>query len=470
MKYFLAVDIGASSGRHILGHLERGQVFLEEVYRFPNGAKMKQGRLTWDLEALASHVTEGMAACKKLGKIPATVGIDTWGVDFVLLDKNNRLLDDAVTYRDSRTQGMDSVVEGLVPREELYKITGIQKQLINTIYQLMAVKTTQPGLLDRAHRLLMVPDYLHYLLTGRQVNEYTEASTSGLLNAAAKTWDQPLLDRLGLPGDLFLPPTAPGERLGGLLPEIQERTGYNCQVVLPASHDTGSAFLAVPAKDGNAAYLSSGTWSLLGTELPEPITTQESRKANFSNEGGYQYRYRYLKNIMGLWMLQNLRRELSVEGKEVSFGQVAAMAQKEADFASRVDVNDNGFLAPESMTQAVADYCRGTGQPVPETGGQTAACIYHSLAEGYAGAIEQLGQLTGREITAVNIVGGGSQDGYLNQLTANATGLPVYAGPTEGTALGNLMVQMMAQEELKDLDEAREVERNSFEIKEYYPQ
>lgn len=462
MKYFLAVDIGASSGRHILGHLENHQIILEEVYRFPNGAAQKQGRLTWDLQALTSHLIRGMAACKRLGKVPAALGIDTWGVDFVLLDKDSRLLDDAVSYRDSRTQGMDALVESLVPPEELYSVTGIQKQIFNTIYQLTAVKTAQPALLDRARRLLMVPDYLHYALTGRMVNEYTIASTTGLLNAAEKTWDKPLLRRLGLPEDLFLPPTAPGSVLGGLLPEVREQVGFDCQVILPASHDTGSAFLAVPAKDENAAYLSSGTWSLLGTELPSPITTRESWQANFSNEGGYAYRYRYLRNIMGLWMLQSLRREL---GEEVTFPQLAEMARREVGFPSRVNVDDGGFLAPESMRAAVAGYCRRTGQRVPENGGETAACIYHSLAEEYARAIGQLGAMTGRRISALNIVGGGSRDGYLNELTARAAGVKVYAGPTEGTALGNLMVQMIAAGELKDLAEARAVERNSFEIR-----
>ena len=469
MKYHLAVDIGASSGRHILGHVEQGRIVLEEVYRFENGPKKRGGRLCWDFDALAREVVNGLKACAELGKVPATLGVDTWGVDFALVDREGRILGDTVAYRDSRTQGMDALVEELIPAQELYRRTGIQKQSFNTIYQLMAVKCQSPELLEQAHRLLLVPDYLHYTLTGVMSNEYTEASTSGLVSAAAKDWDRELLDLLGFPQKLFGTLSLPGTALGGLCPALREELGFDCQVVLPASHDTGSAFLAVPAGEGDSVTLSSGTWSLLGVELETPVTTPESRAANFTNEGGYQYRYRYLKNIMGLWMIQNLRREMAENGQLPGFGELSRLAREAADFPGRVDVDDPVFMAPESMSAAVRAYCERTGQPVPQSPGELLSCVYHSLAQCYAQSVRQLERLTGRSFQAVHIVGGGSQDAYLNQLTASATGLPVYAGPTEGTALGNLLVQMIAQGEFASLQEARAAIRASFAVKEVLP-
>ena len=469
MKYHLAVDIGASSGRHILGHVEQGRIVLEEVYRFENGPKKRGGRLCWDFDALAREVVNGLKACAKLGKVPATLGVDTWGVDFALVDREGRVLGDTVAYRDSRTQGMDALVEELIPAQELYRRTGIQKQSFNTIYQLMAVKRQSPELLEQAHRLLLVPDYLHYILTGVMSNEYTEASTSGLVSAAAKDWDRELLDLLGFPQKLFGPLSLPGTALGGLRPALREELGFDCQVVLPASHDTGSAFLAVPAGEGDSVTLSSGTWSLLGVELETPVTTPESRAANFTNEGGYQYRFRYLKNIMGLWMIQNLRREMAENGQLPGFGELSRLAREAPDFPGRMDVDDPSFMAPESMSAAVRAYCAGVGQPVPQSPGELLSCVYHSLAQCYAQSVRQLERLTGRSFQAVHIVGGGSQDAYLNQLTASATGLPVYAGPTEGTALGNLLVQMIAQGEFASLQEARDAIRASFAVKEVLP-
>ena len=466
MRIYLAVDIGASSGRHILGWIEGGNLRLEEVYRFENKLVTKNGRLCWDMEHLVEEVLRGLERCREFSKIPDSVGIDTWAVDYVLLDKEGGVLGDTVAYRDSRTQGMDRLVEGLIPAQELYARTGIQKQDFNTIYQLMAVKTQEPELLEQAQRLLMVPEYLTYRLTGKMESEYTNATTTGLVNAQTRTWDWELLDRLGYPRRLFGELRLPGTVVGHFAPEIKARVGFDCQVLFPATHDTGSAFLAVPAKEGGV-YLSSGTWSLLGTELPVPVTTEESRQRNFTNEGGYQYRFRYLKNIMGLWMLQSIRREA---GEGVSFNQLEQAARQEASFPSRVDVNASRFLAPENMGEAVRALCRETGQPVPETLGQLVSCVYHSLAQSYAHSIQELAALTGQRYTAVNIVGGGSRDGYLNQLTANATGLPVYAGPTEGTALGNLMVQMLVAGDFPDLAAARKAERQSFPIQEYRPQ
>ena len=462
----LAIDIGASSGRCILGRLEGDRMVLEEVHRFANRQVRRNGHDCWDLDLLWQGILDGLKACKACGTIPATIGIDTWAVDFVLLDREGRLLGDAVAYRDGRTRGTDAVVERTIPAAELYARTGIQKQSFNTIYQLAVLQAEHPEQLAQAGSLLMIPDYFNYLLTGVQKQEYTNATSTGLVNARDCRWDRDLLDRLGLPSRLFGELSMPGTVLGPLAPGIAGQVGFEAQVVLPATHDTGSAFLAVPARDGQAVYLSSGTWSLLGVENPAPITTEASRAQNFTNEGGAWRRYRYLKNIMGLWMLQSIRREA---GEGVSFNALEKAARDAADFPSRVDVNDGRFLAPENMGEAVSAFCRETGQPVPATLGELAACVYHSLAQSYAQSIQELSTLTGKSYTAVNIVGGGSQDGYLNQLTANATGLPVYAGPTEATALGNLMVQMLAAGEFPDLAAARKAVRHSFSIQEVLP-
>lgn len=476
--YYLAIDIGASSGRHILGHVENGKLVLEEIYRFDNRQVHKNGHDCWDMENLWTGILGGLKACKAAGKIPTTVGIDTWGVDYVLLDGDDRVLGDPVAYRDSRTEGMDAVVSGYITPEELYDKTGIQKQPFNTIYQLMAQKREHPEQIVAAKWLLFMPDYLNFLLTGVKKNEYTIASTSGLLNAAQKTWDWELIAALELPDEIFRELVMPGTAVGSLLPEIQSQVGFNTTVILPATHDTGSAFLAVPARDDNAVYLSSGTWSLLGVENKIPITTQESHLANFTNEGGAWYRYRYLQNIMGLWMIQSIRRELNgvayvtgkehreASGKKWGFPDLIAAAEEAEGFDSIVDVNRGCFLAPQSMIQAIKDECARTNQPVPQTVGEIMQCVYTSLSLCYRDAISALEGLTGKHYTSINIVGGGSQDGYLNRRTALATGLPVYAGPVEGTAIGNLIVQMIAGGELNDLQAARDAIRRSFEIKE----
>ena len=482
MKYYLAIDIGASSGRHILGHVENGRMVLEEIYRFDNLQVHRNGHDCWDMENLWNGIIGGLKACGELGKIPATVGIDTWGVDYVLLDENDKVLGDAVAYRDSRNEGMDNVVSKFISAEALYARTGIQKQPFNTVYQLMAQKLEAPEQVAAAKRLLMIPEYLNFLLTGVKKSEYTIASTSNLLDACKKDWDKELIEMLGLPVEIFGELCMPGESVGRLLPEIQAQVGFNTMVILPATHDTGSAFLAVPAKDDNAVYLSSGTWSLLGVENEVAITTPESHAANFTNEGGAWYRYRYLSNIMGLWMIQSVRRELNgvsyvvgkeqrqATGKKWSFPDLIAEAEKEEGFPSMVDVNASCFLAPESMIQAIKDECARTGQAVPETVGQIMQCVYTSLSVCYRDAIKALEGLTGKKYTSINIVGGGCQDGYLNRRTAQATGLTVFAGPVEGTAIGNLLVQMIAGGDLSDLAAARSAIRRSFEIKEVLPQ
>lgn len=478
MNYYLAIDIGASSGRHILGHVQDGKILLEEVYRFDNKQIHKNGHDCWDMDHLWSGILSGLKACKALDKVPTTIGIDTWAVDYVLLDKDDNMVGDAVAYRDSRTEGMDKIVETLISPEMLYSNTGIQKQSFNTIYQLMAQQQEHPEQLEQAKFLLMIPDYFHFLLTGVKKQEYTNATSTNLVNAHTKLWDYPLISKLGLPRELFGTLSMPGTIVGELLPEIQREVGFNSTVILPATHDTGSAFLAVPAKDDNAVYLSSGTWSLLGVENKNPITTEPSRRNNFTNEGGAWYRFRYLKNIMGLWMIQSIRRELNgvayvagrtskyATGKQWSFPDLINAAMGAQNFYSLVDVNDSCFLAPESMIDAVQNYCEKTGQKVPKTIGEIMQCVYLSLAKGYSEAIQSLSALTGKTYTSINIVGGGCQDMYLNTMTARATGLPVFAGPVEGTAIGNLTVQFIANGEFSDLQSARNAIKESFDIRE----
>ncbi len=481
MRYYLAIDIGASSGRHILGHVADGKLVLEEMFRFDNKQVRKNGHDCWDMDNLWQGILGGLKACKEAGKIPCTVGIDTWAVDYVLLDGQDQVIGDAVAYRDSRTEGMREVVNGIVDAKALYRRAGIQYQPFNTIYQLTALKKEHPEQLEKAKWLLMIPEYFNFKLTGVKRNEYTNASSTNLLHAEEKTWDREVIGKLGLPQEMFHELTLPGTVLGKLLPEVQAEVGFDTTVILPATHDTGSAFLAVPARDDNAVYLSSGTWSLLGVENEVPITTVESMAQNFTNEGGAWYRYRYLKNIMGLWMIQSIRRELNgvayVQGKENrtaatkqwSFPDLIAAAKEAEDFTAVVDVNQDCFLSPDSMVEAIRTECARTGQPVPETVGQIMQCVYTSLSICYRDAIHSLEKLTGKRYTSINIVGGGCQDGYLNQRTAEATGLTVFAGPVEGTAIGNLIVQMIAGGDLENLQAARDVIRCSFEIKEVNP-
>lgn len=456
-KYFLAVDFGASSGRHILGSLNDGKLELEEIYRFENGMKERNGHLCWDFDKLFHEIIEGMKKCKEIGKIPCSIGIDTWGVDFVLLDDKDRPLGDNVAYRDGRTQGMDKKLFEKISESELYKRTGIANQIFNTIYQLMAVKEQEPDNLKNAQTFLMTPAYFTFLLTGKKMNEYTLATTGNIISPETKSWDFDLLKTAGIPVEMFGQLVMPGTQVGSLLPEIQKEVGFNCTVVLPACHDTASAVAAVPASEEDFVYISSGTWSLMGTELKEPSLTEESRKMGFTNEGGYEGRYRYLKNIMGLWMIQCVKKELKEEGQDYSFGQLCSLAEREDGFPSRVDVDDQRFLAPKSMIKALKDYCRETSQMVPETPGQLAAVVYKSLAECYGRVIENIEKATGKNYDCIYIVGGGCKAEYLNRLTAKATGKKISAGPSEATAMGNLIVQMISLGEISDLKEARRI-------------
>ena len=465
--YYLAVDIGASSGRHILAHMENGKLQLEEVHRFYNGMSEKDGELCWDFDALFKEIKTGLKKCKEIGKIPVSIGVDTWGVDFVLLDENNQVLGNTVGYRDDRNQGMDEEVYKIIPEKELYARTGIQKAIFNTIYQLMAVKTKHPEYLEKAKTFLMVPDYFHFLLSGVKSNEYTEATTGQLINPYTKEWDMELIEMLGYPTDMFQKVSVPGTILGDLRPELQEEVGFNCKVVLPATHDTGSAVLAVPSNNPDTVYISSGTWSLMGVERMEADCSPASYAHNFTNEGGFQYRFRYLKNIMGLWMIQSVKKELKEErGIDLSFGELCADAATQT-IPSIVDANDERFLAPKNMIKEVQAACAESGQPVPETAGEIASVIYNSLAKCYAATIEEIQEITGKTYDSISIVGGGSNAVYLNELTAKYTGRTVYAGPTEATAIGNLMVQMMANGELGDLATARDCVFESFAVQTY---
>ena len=463
--YYLAVDIGASSGRHILGSVENGKIVLEEVYRFENGMIKKDGHLCWDHEKLFEHIKNGIKKCGEIGKIPVSMGIDTWGVDYVLLDEHDRVLGNMTGYRDKRTDGMDKEVYKIIPERELYERTGIEKMMFNTIFQLMAEKKFSPEYMEQAKALLFVPDFFHFLLTGEKVNEYTEATTAQLVNAQKRDWDYELIEKLGFNSGMFQRMAMPGEKLGTLRPALVEEFGFDMDVVLPCSHDTGSAILAVPATDDDYAFISSGTWSLLGIERDMPDCSETSRINDFTNEGGYDSKICYLRNIMGLWMIQSVRHDLD---DKYSFAEICSQAAEAADFPSRVDVTDNCFMAPDNMTEEIKDYCRRTGQQVPETLGETAACVYASLAECYDRTIKGIEASTGRTYSRIHIVGGGGNADYLNELTARATGKEVHVGPTEGTAIGNIAAQMICRGEFSGKEEARGMIHRSFDIKVYH--
>lgn len=463
-KYYLAVDIGASSGRHILGYLEDGKIKLEEIYRFDNGMVKNNGTMCWELDRLFTEIKNGLKRCKEIGKIPCSMGIDTWAVDFVLLDSKDKILGKTAGYRDKRTEGMDEKVYESISEEELYQRTGIQKLIFNSIYQLMAIKTENPELMEQAESLLMIPDYFNFLLTGNKLTEYTNATTTQLVSPLTKNWDFELIKRLGYKKEIFGNISLPKSLVGNFKTDIIDEVGFDCVVVLPATHDTGSAVLSVPANDDDYLYISSGTWSLMGIERMNADCSTKSREANFTNEGGIDYRFRYLKNIMGLWMIQSVRHELE---DAYSFAELCSLAQEADNFASRVDVNAECFLAPDSMTEAIKKYCKNTNQEIPNTVGEIAACVYQSLAESYAKTVEEIETITGRTYHRIHIVGGGANAGYLNELTAKCTKKDVYAGPTEATAIGNILAQMLKDGVYATIEDARQGVYESFSIIKY---
>lgn len=467
MQYYLAIDIGASSGRHILGSMQDGKMVLEEVYRFGNGMEEKNGHLCWNHEKLFAEIITGMKKCREINKIPVSVGIDTWGVDFVLLDGNDKVIGDTVGYRDSRTSGMDEkLYADVITEDALYERTGIQKAIYNTIYQLYALKQQNPEQIEAARTFLMTPNYFNFLLCGKKGNEYTLATTTQLVNPQTKDWDEELLAMIGVDASIMAPIAMPKTVVGEVTDDIRQEIGYSCKVVLPGCHDTASAVLSVPAEDDDFLYISSGTWSLMGIERSQADCSIKSREANFTNEGGFDYRFRYLKNIMGLWMIQSVKKELQ---DKYSFAELCELAEKETEPAVRINVDDARFLAPDNMTEAIQKYCEEQKSRVPYTPGELAACIYNSLADAYADVVAEIEELMGKTYGRIHIVGGGSNAGYLNQLTANATKKPVYAGPTEATAIGNIAAQMIRTGEFSSMTDARKTIFESFGVKEFLP-
>lgn len=435
MRYCLAIDIGASSGRHIVGWQEDGELRTQEVYRFPNGAKESDGRLIWDMESMFESVAQGIAAAFRQFPAIESLSVDTWAVDYVLLNGEKELWP-CRAYRDSRTEARVPEVHGIIPFSQLYRRTGCQFQSFNTIYQLY--DDLRSGRLAEATDFLMIPEYLLWKLSGVKMKEFTNATTTGMVNAATGSFDPEIYEPLGLPRHLFPTLTAPGTVMGPLRPEIAARVGGQCQAVLCATHDTASAVEGIPM-EGSQLYISSGTWSLLGGKTPRPLTDAGSEAANYSNEGGVGCN-RYQKNIMGLWLVQRLQKELC---PDKDFGTIAQEAA-ESSFQGSVDANAQDFLAPASMKEAIESYLRQRGQALPACERDYFCCAFRSLALGYRQAIEELERNVGRSYERLYIVGGGARNRFLNTLTAQATGKDIIALPIEATALGNLRVQMAA--------------------------
>lgn len=454
MTYHLAIDIGASSGRHILGYIDNGRLKLEEIHRFENYITNQNGTLVWDIEHLVSEIKKGIAKCKEIGKTPCTVAIDTWGVDYVLLDESKQEILPAVSYRDSRTNRVINKVESIISAEELYLKTGIQKQNFNTIYQLYADKLS--GRLEDAKHFLMIPAYLSYKLTGIIKNEYTNATTTGMVNADTKQWDYEIIDKLSLPKHLFGTLDTPCTVIGNFTKEMQDYAGFDSTVIFAPSHDTASAVCACPIDD-NSVYISSGTWSLIGVESLNPIVNEKSMAANFANEGGIDYRFRFLKNYMGMWLFQNVKKNLN---NEFSYDDMMRLAMQSKRF-EMIDTNAPDFLAPENMINAIRSYLKNESIPIEVV----INSVYHSLAQSYKNAIDEIEKLAGKTIDNVFIVGGGSKDTYLNKLTAQYTGKKVVTGLSEATATGNLLSQIMYDKKIS-LAQARDIVKNSFDIKE----
>ena len=451
MKYCLAIDMGASSGRHILGFIENGKLQLEEIYRFENGIIDIDGTLCWDIEHLFNEIKNGLKECKNRGIIPDTVAIDTWGVDYVLLDKSKEEILPAVAYRDSRTLGIPEEIDKIISRKELYERTGIQSTNYNSIYQLYCDKLS--GKLDKAEYFLMMPEYFSFKLTGKIRNEYTLATTGGLVNVNTFERDEEILTKLGITKKIFTPLSLPGTVVGNLSDEVKAEVGFDTTVILCASHDTASAVAACSVGD-NGIYISSGTWSLIGTENLQPVTCERAMNSGFTNEGGVEHRYRFLENIMGMWLLQNISKNLD---KKYTYDEMMQMAM-ESDFVEYINPNNESFLAPDNMLEAIRDYLGKPDLPI----GDVLNSVYHSLAKAYNEAVKVVEEISNKQVDVINIVGGGCKDSYLNALTEKYTGKKVIAGPVEATAAGNIMVQLMHLDKNLDLQKARELIKNSF--------
>ena len=451
MKYCLAIDMGASSGRHILGYIENDKLQLEEIYRFENGIVDIDGTLCWDIEKLFTEIKNGLKECKNRGITPDTVAIDTWGVDYVLLDKEKKEILPAVSYRDARTSGIPEEIDKIIPRKELYERTGIQATSYNSIYQLYCDKKS--GKLDKAEYFLMMPEYFSFKLTGEIRNEYTLATTGGLVNVNTFERDEEILEKLGIDKKIFTPLSLPGTVVGNLSEDVKAEVGFDTTVILCASHDTASAVAACSVGD-NGIYISSGTWSLIGTENSQPVTCEKAMNNGFTNEGGVEHRFRFLENIMGMWLFQNIRKNLD---KKYTYDEMMQMAM-ESDFTEYINPNAEEFLAPDNMIEAIKKYLGKPDLPI----GDVLNSVYHSLAKTYNEAVKVVEEISNKQIDVINIVGGGCKDSYLNALTEKYTGKKVIAGPVEATAAGNLMVQLMYLNKELDLTSARDLIKNSF--------
>jgi rhamnulokinase len=466
-KSYLAFDFGAESGRAVLAHLQSGILKTEEVHRFQNEPVEYGGSLHWDAPRLWFEVCKALTCVEHMDL--AGIGVDAWGVDYALLGERRELLQNPYHYRDRRTQGIMEEVFRKVPREEIYKATGIQFMPINTLYQLYAAQRETPTILAAAKQLLTIPDLFNYWLTGHAVCEFTNSTTTQLVDPFRRSWATDLMQKIGLRPELPAPIVEPGTIIGTLLPSVaQNSTLARTPVIAPACHDTGSAVAAITARD-NTAFLSSGTWSLIGTELDAPIVTPQALKLNFTNEGGVKGTTRLLKNVMGLWMLQGCRNYWSTKGQSVDYHELAELAGREPAFKHLVDPDDECFLRPANMPAAVDDFCRKTNQPAPSSPGAYVRCVMESLALKYRRVLRSLEQLCGKRIEQIRVIGGGSKNRLLNQFTADATGKRVLAGPAEATALGNIAIQILATGDASSLQEVRAIVDRSFPTEVFEP-
>ncbi|WP_338825550.1 L-Rhamnulokinase [Moorella humiferrea] len=471
MRY-LAFDLGAESGRAIIGTLEDARLTLEEIYRFPNEPVRIPDGLHWDVLRLFHEMKEGLRrAAARYGNDLKSLAVDTWGVDFGLLGEKDVLLSNPYHYRDGRTEGVMEEAFEIVPREEIFSQTGIQFMPFNSLYQLLAWRQQQPALLSQAQTLLMMPDIFNFFFTGVKAGEFTNATTTQMYNPRTGIWAVDLLTKLDLPVNLLPAVNPPGTVIGPILPRVARETGTGeIPVIAPGSHDTASAVAAVPAAGPDYMYISCGTWSLVGTEVKEPVINEQTLHLNFTNEGGVGGTFRLLKNVTGLWLVQECRRTWARRGENLSYGDLTAMAREAKPLQAVVDPDHPSFLNPEEMPAAIQAYCRETGQPVPETKGDIVRCALESLAMKYRWVLEKLEGILEKKLPVIHMVGGGTQNELLCRFTANATGRPVVAGPVEATAAGNLLVQAMAMGEIKNLDEGREIVRRSFVLRTYEPE
>lgn len=455
MKKHLAIDIGASGGRHIIGYLSDGKLIQREVYRFDNGADKLNDSLIWDIDRLFYHIKQGLKECKLKKLVPDSVGIDMWGVDYVLLNSDNDPILPAYCYRDSRTK---KFIDTIVPHSKMFTSTGTAFNEFNTVYQLLADKADNR--LQKANSMLMLPEYFSFLLTGKKAREYTLASTTGLLDATTRKWDLNLIEELGLDKKLFNNKELkdPGFILGDFTNDIAKEVGFNATVIFPAMHDTASAVVAVVEE--NQLYISSGTWSLLGIET-EPILTEKARASGYSNEGALNNKIRFQKNIMGLWVIQQVKKELD---NKYSYSQLVTLAENETEFSSYIDINKQEFFSPKSMIDAIKQECKDTNQSVPTSAGELAKCVYLSLAYSYKNAVLDLQEIVAKKFNSINIIGGGANNKYLNELIYKITGLKVIAGPNEATSTGNLLVQMMSLDKTITTKKTKEIIKYSFKF------